>query len=177
MTLFDRCISVVLRNEGNFQCDPNDRGNYANGILRGTKYGISARQYPKLDIKNLTPGQAASIYYKDYWTLMNLEGIKDESLVLHIFDHGVNAGKRTAIRMIQRIVGAKMDGIMGLLTKDSINHFKPFSKVIDGYGLLYSLLDHYKYARYVYYTNIIKNRPTMKKYIKGWLSRIDHIHF
>ena len=60
--LFDRVIPIILHNEGGYQCDPDDRGNYTSGgILRGTKYGISARQYPRLDIKNLTPDQASNI--------------------------------------------------------------------------------------------------------------------
>ena len=40
--LFNRCIVKILENEGGFQEDPDDPGNYADGVLKGTKYGISA---------------------------------------------------------------------------------------------------------------------------------------
>ena len=44
---FDLAIPIVLENEGGYINDPNDPGGE-------TKYGISKRSYPALDIKNLT---------------------------------------------------------------------------------------------------------------------------
>ncbi len=178
MTLFEKCVSVVLSNEGGYQCDPADIGNFtASGILRGTKYGISARIFPRLDIKNLTEDQAKSIYFKYYWKPMNLEGLKDELLVLHLFDHGVNAGKRTAIRMLQRLAEVEADGIIGPVTEKAVNECKPRSKVIDGYGLLYTLTEYYIYERYCYYTDLGNRRPITKRYMKGWYSRISNTKF
>ena len=40
--------------------DPHDAGGETN-------FGISKRQYPNLDIKNLTKQQAADIYKRDYY--------------------------------------------------------------------------------------------------------------
>jgi len=41
---YDKCVSVVLKSEGGYQCHPSDRGNYTpDGRLVGTKYGIAAR--------------------------------------------------------------------------------------------------------------------------------------
>ena len=61
---FDQCIEHILDSEGRFTLNPNDKGNYTpSGELKGTKYGISARMYPKLDIKNLTLEQAKLIYF------------------------------------------------------------------------------------------------------------------
>ena len=178
MTMFDKIIKIVLHNEGGYQCDPGDRGNYTPyGILKGTKYGISARIYPKLDIKNLNEEQAAMIYLHDYWYPMNLQGIKDEELVLHVFDHGVNCGKRTSIRMLQRLVDTEPDGICGPDTTRRVNTTKMPVTVIDGYGLLTNLKEHFIYARYSYYTRLIQNRPALKKYLKGWYSRIQKTHF
>jgi len=178
MTLFDRCILVVLKSEGGYQCDPDDIGNYTpDGILRGTKYGISARIFPKIDIKNLTEDQAKSIYYKYYWKPMNLEGLKDDELVLHVFDHGVNAGKRTSVRMLQRLVDAEADGICGADTTLRANTTKMPTVVINGYGLLTTLTEHFIYARYSYYTRLVEQRPKVKKYLKGWYDRIDRTKF
>lgn len=178
MTLFEKCVVIILRNEGGFSCDPADIGNFtANGVLRGTKYGISARVWPKLDIKNLTEDQAKNIYFKYYWKPLNLEGIKDELLALHIFDHAVNSGKGTAVRMLQRLIEVEVDGIIGPVTKRVANEFKPIPRVVDGYGLLSSLTEHYIYARYCYYTDLVRRRPVTKRYLKGWLSRIERCNF
>jgi len=181
MILFDKCIEVVLRSEGGYQCDPDDYGNWTGpnctGELIGTKYGIAARIFPKLDIKNLTEDQAKKIYYDYFWIPMNLEGIRDEELVLHIFDHGVNSNKRLAIRMVQKIMEIKADGIIGPITLNAINNFKPRSKIIEGYGLLYTLAEYYKYARYCHYTDQVRKYPRKKKFLKGWHNRVEKCIF
>lgn len=46
---------------------PDDPGNYSNGKLVGTKYGIDARSHPYEDIKNLTAERAMEIYWNEYW--------------------------------------------------------------------------------------------------------------
>jgi len=69
---FDLIVDSVIDFEGGHSLNPNDRGNWTggkvgSGILRGTKYGISAASYPDLDIANLTIPDAKGIYYRDYW--------------------------------------------------------------------------------------------------------------
>ena len=60
MSVFERCLKVVIRNEGGFQAHPSDRGNYrynentGEWDLVGTKYGIAARFFPHVDIANLS---------------------------------------------------------------------------------------------------------------------------
>ena len=174
MTLFDRVISVVLRSEGGYQCDPDDIGNWTReGCLKGTRYGIAARYFPLLDIKNLSEQDAKEIYYKHFWKPMNLEGINDENLVLHVFDHGVNAGKRTSIRMLQRIIEVKVDGICGPKTTTVANTLVLRQKVIHGYGLLRSLTDYFIYERKRYYADLTMRRPVTKKYLHGWYNRVN----
>ena len=60
MELFDKAMNFVGLMEGGYVNDPIDKGGE-------TKYGISKRSYPNLDIKNLTKEQAREIYYKDFW--------------------------------------------------------------------------------------------------------------
>jgi Putative secretion activating protein len=43
---FDQCIKFIFKHEGEYSFDPRDPGGE-------TKYGISKRIYPSLDIKNL----------------------------------------------------------------------------------------------------------------------------
>jgi hypothetical protein len=64
-----------------------------------TKYGISQKSYPKLDIAKLTPADAAAIYKKDYWDKIGGDEIaaKDPKLAALAFDtavqHGVSGAK------------------------------------------------------------------------------------
>lgn len=68
-----RCIERTIdKYEGGYDNDSRDRGNWTSGEigkgeLKGTKYGIAAHVYPKLDIKNLSKGDAIKIYRRDYW--------------------------------------------------------------------------------------------------------------
>ena len=52
---FSDAVKIVLKHEGGYVDDPVDPGGE-------TKYGISKKAYPFLDIKNLTIKQASDIY-------------------------------------------------------------------------------------------------------------------
>ena len=57
---FDKAFEFTIGVEGGYVNDPSDPGGE-------TKFGVSKKSYPNLDIKNLTITQAKEIYYKDYW--------------------------------------------------------------------------------------------------------------
>jgi lysozyme family protein len=177
--LSERCIDVVLRNEGGFQDNPNDPGNYVNGVLKGTNFGIAAKYFPSEDIKNLTRERAVELYLKYFWEPMNLEGINDDELVLQIFDFGVNAGRRRSIRLIQGIVNAEpVDGICGPITKGRINSFKPITKVQqDGKEIEYTAIDLFREGRKHYYIDLANRNPDLDVFLQGWLNRINRCKF
>ena len=161
--IFMRCIEVVLRNEGGYSNHPDDPG-------KETNMGIARKFYPDLDIKNLTRNQAVEIYHRDYWNKMNLTGIYDENLVLHIFDFGVNTrslkyGFNTAIKAIQRIVEAQADGYTGPETNGLINAYEG------------DLVELYKQERKKYYFDLARRKPELQVFLAGWLNRVDRTDF
>jgi len=83
-TTAQQSIQNVIRREGGYVADRADRGGE-------TKFGISKRAYPNLDIANLTEAEAARIYKRDYW-----DKIKADQLPANIremaFDAAVNQG-------------------------------------------------------------------------------------
>lgn len=166
--LFKKCIEVILTNEGGYTNNPNDLGNWTEpnrtGILKGTKYGIAARFFPHLDIKNLTVEQARQIYFEKYWLPMSLDGIQYDFSALQIFDFGVNAGKGRAIRTAQNVVGVKADGICGKETRAAINTYINF-------------INQYKSVRIEYYKSIADRDPKNKVFLKGWINRVENTHF
>ncbi len=105
---FCRILPVLFELEGGYVDDPNDPGGETN-------YGISKRSYPSLDIKNLTPEQAANIYFTDYWLAGNCNAIPVPLCYYH-FDTCVNQGVKTANRILQQTVGVAQDGVIGPLT-------------------------------------------------------------
>lgn len=108
MTAFDRAFSFVLKYEGGLSDNPLDAG----GL---TKFGISQRAYPMVDIRNLTEDQAKEIYQQDYWERCNC-GDLPPALGFLLFDSAVNQGPTAAIRALQRALGVKADGVLGPVT-------------------------------------------------------------
>lgn len=122
LTNFEKAVLVILENEGGYVNDPNDSGGE-------TKYGISARSFPDLDIKNLTKEQAISIYKKEYWD--KIQGDKlPYRIALQVFDMAVNAGVSVAVKMLQEIAGTYKDGVVGKKTLDASAKIDQFSYFI-----------------------------------------------
>jgi len=82
------------------------------GLLRGTKFGISAASYPQLDIAGLTEAMAEEIYRRDFWTLLQGDALP-LPVALVAFDAAVNAGLHRAILWLQQAAGQTPDGVLG----------------------------------------------------------------
>ena len=109
---FDRAFDWVMKWEGEFSGDPDDSGNWTGGqpgkgILKGTKFGISALAYPHLDIKSMTKEMAKEIYYKDYW-LYNLYQNKPYPIDIIHFNTCINPGKAIADRILKEVITDEM---------------------------------------------------------------------
>ena len=114
---FDRAIDIVLDLEGGYVDDPHDPGGR-------TKFGISQAAYPDMDIANLTREQAVTLYRQDYWNKCKC-GLMPWPWSLFVFDCAVNQGVGTAIRILQRTLGLKDDGIVGPVTLDAVARASP----------------------------------------------------
>lgn len=151
MADFDLAISIVLKNEGGYKDDPSDPGGE-------TKYGISKRSYPQVDIKNLTEEEASAIYLRDFW---KFDGMTNQMLANKVFDMYVNMG-HSAIRILQRLLsGLAIDGEYGPDTEEEINKANPFL-----------LLYNYQEALAQHYRDIVKANPQEAKFLSGWLRRV-----
>lgn len=110
---FIAAFNRVMGHEGGYVNDPNDPGGE-------TKWGISKRSYPHLNIKELTRSQAADIYQKDFWDPLLLDGSSDDALKFQLFDFAVNSGIQTAIRAFQRVLGVADDGHFGPVSREAM---------------------------------------------------------
>jgi lysozyme family protein len=88
--------------------DPNDPGGE-------TKFGISKRSYPNLDIANLTVDDAQAIYQRDYWNTVQGDALP-WPLACYVFDAAVNQGHPTAKLLLQTALGVAADGKIGPVT-------------------------------------------------------------
>lgn len=104
-TIFDR----LMGHEGEYADDPNDPG-------KETKYGVSKRSYPGIDIKNLTRGHAKEIFRRDFWDRINADTLPD-GVAFQLADFAYHSGPETAVRYLQRALGVADDGIWGPISQ------------------------------------------------------------
>lgn len=170
--MFERCIRIVLRNEGGYGNHPADPGGE-------TMYGIADASdgkkdgmidldrdgIPDVKVKDLTVDQAKQIYYDYYWKPMHLDGLTNEDLVLQVFDFGVNAGPRRSIKMLQYLVEVEMDGICGSKTSRYANHYQG------------NISKDFRAQRKHFYLDLVKKNPEKLVFIGGWLSRAENTQF
>jgi lysozyme family protein len=161
MDNLERCLTFTLGVEGGYTDNPADPGNWTggevgHGELRGTKFGISAAAYPKLDIVNLSQAAAEDIYRRDYWS--QLQGdLLPLPIALVAFDAAVNAGPRRAILWLQQAVGQELDGIMGQATLMALCAANPVAMAREA---LVRRLDFYSHL------------PAWTNFGLGWTRRI-----
>jgi lysozyme family protein len=91
--MFDKAFEIVVGLEGGYVNHPLDPGGE-------TKFGISKRAYPHLNIKTLTLEKAKSIYKKDYWDAAECS-LLEPALALLYFDFAVNSGVGAARQMLK----------------------------------------------------------------------------
>lgn len=109
---FDQAFNQLIAHEGGYVDDRRDAGGE-------TKYGISKAAYPGEDIRAMTLERAKAIYARDYWGPAGCDALPDAAK-LQVFDMAVNSGVKTAIKTLQRAVGAVPDGVLGPHTLQAI---------------------------------------------------------
>ena len=117
MSAFDQAFEIVVGHEGGYSNNSADPGGE-------TKFGISRRSYPNLNIATLTLDQAKAIYQTDFWNRAGCD-LCDPGLALVLFDAAVNNGVGQAVRWLQAAVGANADGAIGPATKAAIANADP----------------------------------------------------
>jgi lysozyme family protein len=151
---WERCIAFVLKMEGGetAENDPNDPG----GL---TKFGISQKAYPSLDVAALTLEQAKEIYRKDYWNAVHGDDLPFP-LALVAFDCGVNQGTAEARRLLQMSLKVKVDGNVGPITVAAAAKAGTYE------------VKKFIAARLAHYTRIILNNPKLEVFAFNWSYRM-----
>ena len=162
MADFRLAIPRLLKREGGYVNNPKDYGGE-------TKYGISKRSYPELDIANLTEADAIAIYKRDYWDKMRLDEIKEQVIADELFDTGVNAGWSRAVKFLQEglnlLTGSTLvvDGLMGAITLKTVNDYRYT-------GALMTILNGFQFE---HYRKIVEKDPSQRQFLRSWLSRVE----
>ncbi len=152
--LTEAMLTRLLAHEGGLVDDPDDPG----GV---TNHGISKRSYPGLDIRRLTPADAKVIYRRDFFEKPGLEAIPDPGLLEQVFDLGVNGGLGRAFRLLHRSFGLPEAPFWtpALRAALAAEQDWPAKRAT------------FLAARIAFYERLAAQRPTSRKFLKGWLRR------
>ena len=173
MADFNSFFPTLLKHEGGFVDDPDDPGGATNkGVTLGTFQQCARRLLgiqPTLEnLRALGDSQAGTIYKALYWDKVRGDEIALQPLANIVFDFQVNAGAN-ASRLLQRVLNAQdvqpqlpVDGAIGAGTLAALRQANAMA--------VYAA---YKQGRRDYYTNLVKKNPTLGKFLKGWLARVD----
>lgn len=168
MAKFEIAIPHILAWEGGYVNHPADPGGETNrGItdrLDGKIDGmvdLDGDGDGDVDIKGLTEEEVKQVYKRRFWDRMLGDKIESQHIANIVFDGYVNCGGN-GIKMLQRILNVKADGVLGPKTLAVLN---ASDEVI--------LYNAYKAARRLYYEDLAERRPPLKVFLKGWLNRIE----
>lgn len=166
-------IPFILKFEGGYVNDPDDRGGATNkGVTIATYRALGKWDNNKdgkideKDLKLITNEQWQIIFKNSFWDKIKGDDIVNQSIADLIADWVWASGKY-GITNTQKVLGVKQDGIVGTKTIAAIN----------GYKNQKELFNKLKAERIAYVNRIVKANPSQKKFIKGWLNRINAIKY
>jgi lysozyme family protein len=189
---FTYALKETLSHEGKYSNDPNDAGGetylgisriyhpYWKGweIIDETKEIFSPNT--KEFIKELFTRDIylkIEEFYKDkFWEPLHLSLINSKNISTKLFDMGVNLGIPRTAALVQTSLNVmnygldyelKVDNMVGRITVNVINEM---TKEEEGEQFLLRLLSIQQGALYI---KLAQNNPIQRKFIKGWINRLN----
>lgn len=90
---FNKALQFVLKWEGGYVNNPNDKGGATNkGITQNTYNSwLKSKGQSLKDVRNITDNEVREIYYNNYWIKAGCPNMTDKFAIL-CFDTAVNMG-------------------------------------------------------------------------------------
>ena len=162
----NKLIPTIKKWEGGYSDNPNDRGGATNsGVTLAVYQSVYGKSKTKNDLKKMTSDQWDYIFTKLYWNKWKADEIKNQSIANILVDWVWMSGYGT-IKKIQSLFGLTADGIVGNKTISYINsqdQEEVFNKIWN--------------RRKQFYESLVKNNPSQKVFLKGWMNRLNTFKF
>ena len=153
---FEASLKMVLKHEGGFVDHPKDPGGMTNlGVTKAVYDKWIGRESTEEEMRGLTQDDVAPIYKKNYWDKCRCDDLPSGA-DWSVFDWAVNSGVSRASKALQKIIGAKADGVIGPNTLKAVES-------ADSEVIIQQLTE----AREDFY----KRLSTFDTFGKGWLNR------
>lgn len=154
---FRACLADTLKWEGGWSNHPKDPGG-------ATMRGVIQRVYdawreknglPRRSVRLIEDSEVEAIYRQNYWNLVRGDELPP-GLDLAVFDFGVNSGPARSARYLQKMLGVKIDGVIGPVTLKAAADADPLATVK---------------ALMAERRAFLHQIPYKEHFIKGWLNR------
>ena len=169
-SLFYSTIPLVLKYEGGFADNPNDRGGRTNmGVTQGFLDTYKKRAGVNVDdVIHLKKEEAIELYRTE-WNIYGFGKLDNSNVMKLVYDFAVNSGPQVAIKYLQRILNGKgknlaVDGYIGENTNSAVNS-------VDEKWLVREV----QQSRAEHCDRIVDRDPKQREFIKGWFNRINDI--
>jgi len=177
---FSKAMKQIRKSEGGYAFDPDDVGGE-------TYVGISRKFFPKwkgwkiIDHLKKHSGHKVKtneiffdndldhfieeFYLKYFWKPLKCDKINNPILAEHLFDCGINLGKKSAVKFFQETLNKyfnnslTVDGLIGPITLHCINQTNKY------------FVNIFVEERIKLYFSKCYHKPVKFKYLKGWCLR------
>ena len=161
-------INHIKAWEGGFVNNPFDFGGATNmGITYNTfkRFRLdNNKPIPSVDdLKNISEIEWKAIFLHNYWNKWQGNLIEDKYISTMLVDWVFHSGK-WGIIIPQRLLKVRQDGIVGEITIGAVNAADPDY-----------LFEDLKWARLEFLKDIVRNKPTQERFLKGWINRVESI--
>ncbi|MEG1728399.1 MAG: glycosyl hydrolase 108 family protein [Bacteroidaceae bacterium] len=165
-------LPFILKWEGGFVNDPLDKGGATNmGVTIATwrKVGYDKDGDGDIDVTDLKLLTEADVLNRvlkpNYWDRWQADRINSQAVANILVDWVWGSGA-SGIKIPQRLLGLKQDGIVGSVTLTTVNKTDPLV-----------LFNSIKAERKAFLLRIVERDPSQKRFIKGWLNRLNSINY
>jgi lysozyme family protein len=155
-----KAMPHVFKVEGGYVDHPRDPGGATNlGVTLATLRAWRKKPVSKADVKALSHEEATAIYKYQYWDKVAGDSLP-AGLDYAMFDFGINSGPSRAVKFLQRILGVKVDGVIGAMTLEAVTKHPTVH-------LIKRLCDD----RIAW----MRRLKTWDTFGKGWTRRVEHV--
>lgn len=171
MADFKKLIPIILKWEGGWANDPNDKGGPTmKGVTLATYTAYCKKKGKGIptqaQLKNISKEEWEDIFKTLYWDRWQADKIANQSIANLLVDWVWTSGVY-GIKHPQGVLGVVTDGQVGPKTLQAINTY-PDQRVL--FNKLWA-------RRKQYFENIANANASQKKFLRGWLNRLNDFKY
>ena len=160
---------IIKKWEGGWADDPTDRGGKTMCGVTMATWQVYCRNHGKVatpeTLRNITKEEWSEILETMYWDRIQGDRVNSQSIA-NIWCDWVWASGSYGITNVQRLLGVKVDGIVGPKTLNAVNRQNPKE--------LFLAIQR---ERVAFVDRVIRAHPEQERHRRGWLNRIKDFKY